>query len=65
MDRFSKPDSKAISFGQTKIEGLFYLDKTPVSVEIKDGKIVEVKRIEKLSDEKNPLYIARDYLTTR
>jgi N-acetylglucosamine-6-phosphate deacetylase len=47
-----------ISFGQTKIEGLLYLDKSPVSVEIKDGKIVEVKRIEKLSDGNNPLYIA-------
>jgi N-acetylglucosamine-6-phosphate deacetylase len=47
-----------VSFGQTKIEGLLYLDKTPVSVEIEDGKIVEVKRIEKLSDENNPLYIA-------
>jgi N-acetylglucosamine-6-phosphate deacetylase len=48
----------SISFGQTRIEGLLYLDKSPVSVEIMDGKIVEVKRIEKLSDESNALYIA-------
>lgn len=47
-----------ISYGQIKIEGLLYLDKTPVSVEIMDGKIVEVKRIPKLSDESRPLYIS-------
>ena len=47
-----------MSFSQTKIEGLLYLDKTPVSVEIKDGKIAEVKQIAQLSDGTNPLYIA-------
>jgi N-acetylglucosamine-6-phosphate deacetylase len=47
-----------ISFGQTKIEGLLYLDKTPVSVEIKDGKILSVQKMDKLSDESHPVYIA-------
>ena len=47
-----------VSFAQTKIEGLLYLDKKPVSVEIKDGKIVSVQQIDKLSDENHPVYIA-------
>jgi len=47
-----------VSFAQTKIEGLSYLDKKPVSVEIKDGKIVSVQQIDKLSDENHPVYIA-------
>jgi len=46
------------TFSQVKIEGLLYLDNSPVSVEIKDGTIISVKPIEKLSDEKHPLYIA-------
>lgn len=47
-----------ISNAQTRLEGLLYLDKKPVSVEIKDGKIVGVQPIEKLSDESHPVYIA-------
>lgn len=43
---------------QTRIEGLFYLDKKPVSVEVKDGRIISVEPIEKLSDESQTLYIA-------
>lgn len=43
---------------QTRIEGLFYLDKKPVSVEVKDGRIISVEPIEKLSDESQPVYIA-------
>jgi N-acetylglucosamine-6-phosphate deacetylase len=46
------------TFAQTRIEGLFYLDKKPVAVEIQDGKIVSVQRIDKLSDESRPVYIA-------
>ncbi|WP_423127789.1 N-acetylglucosamine-6-phosphate deacetylase [Gaoshiqia sp. Z1-71] len=46
------------SFGQIKIEGLHYLDHTPVSVEITDGKIADIRRIEKLSDGNQTLYIA-------
>ncbi|MCX6223628.1 MAG: hypothetical protein NTV01_02545 [Bacteroidia bacterium] len=45
-------------FAQTRIEGLLYLDKKPVSVEINDGKIVGVQQIDKLSDESHPVYIA-------
>jgi len=47
-----------IAFAQTKIEGLLYLNKKPVSVEIKDGKIVSVQQIAKLSNESHPVYIA-------
>ena len=42
------------SMAQTKVEGLLYLTKKPVSVEIMNGKIVRVNQIEKLSDEKHP-----------
>ncbi len=45
-------------FAQTRIEGLLYLDKKPVSVEIQDGKIVSVQQIDQLSDENHPVYIA-------
>ncbi len=47
-----------ILHAQTKIEGLYYLDKKPVSIEIKDGKIVSIQSIEKLSDESHPYFIA-------
>lgn len=43
---------------QTKVEGLLYLTQKPVSIELKDGKIVRVKQLKKLSDESHPLYIA-------
>ena len=46
------------SFAQTRIEGLLYTDSKPVSVEIKDGKIVSVQPIDKLSDDTHPCYIA-------
>ncbi len=47
-----------ISYSQTRIEGLWYMDKKPVSVAIKEGKIVSIERIGKLSDERHPVYIA-------
>jgi N-acetylglucosamine-6-phosphate deacetylase len=43
---------------QTIIEGLYYLDKKPVAIEIKDGKIVSVKNIEKLSDQGHQVFVA-------
>ena len=43
---------------QMKVEGLFYLDHSPVSVEIKDGKIAGITRIKELSDATNKMYIA-------
>lgn len=46
------------SFAQTRIEGLLYTDSKPVSIEIKDGKIVSIQPIDKLSDESHPLFIA-------
>lgn len=39
-------------------EGLFYLDHSPVRVEITDGKIINVVRIPELSDKNNRNYIA-------
>ena len=47
-----------ILYSQTRIEGLSYLDKKPVSVEINDGKIVSVQRIDKLTDRIHAVYIA-------
>lgn len=46
------------TFAQTRIEGLLYLNKKPVSVEIKGGKILSVQQINKLSDESHLVYIA-------
>jgi N-acetylglucosamine-6-phosphate deacetylase len=47
-----------ITVGQTRIEGLLYLDKTPVSIEIDKGKIISITKIEKLSDESRQVYVA-------
>ncbi len=43
---------------KTQIEGLLYLNKKPVSVEISNGKIVRIHQIDKLSDESRPVYLA-------
>lgn len=43
---------------KTQIEGLLYLNKKPVSVEISEGKIIRIQQIEKLTDENHPVYIA-------
>ena len=40
------------------VEGLFYLDHSPVRVEIWNGKISNIIRIEELTDRSNPLYIS-------
>ena len=45
------------SHAQQILEGLFYLDHTPVRVEIKDGKIATVTRIDKLSEQNKNIYI--------
>ena len=45
-------------FGQNHIEGLSYLTKKPISVEIKDGIIIHVRSIKKLTDQSHPLFIA-------
>ncbi len=47
-----------VANAQTIIEGLSYLDNKPISVEIRNGKILRVEQIVKLSDEGNPVYIA-------
>lgn len=46
------------SYAQSKIEGLLYLTKKPVSVEVKDGKIANIQPIERLANESQPVYIA-------
>lgn len=43
---------------QTSIEGLFYLDGKPVSVQIRDGRILSVDQVEKLSDDSHRIFIA-------
>jgi N-acetylglucosamine-6-phosphate deacetylase len=40
------------------VEGLSYLDESPVRVEFADGKISRVVKIKKLSDTSNPVYVA-------
>jgi N-acetylglucosamine-6-phosphate deacetylase len=50
--------SASTLFGQSHIEGISYLTKKPVSVEIKDGIIVQVRSIKKLTDQSHPYYIA-------
>lgn len=41
-----------------RVEGIDYLDYSPVAVEIANGKIVKVERLSKLSDENKPFFIA-------
>lgn len=41
-----------------RIEGINYLDYSPVAVEIANGKIVKVERLNKLSEENNHIFIA-------
>ena len=45
-------------FAQKIIEGLFYLDHSPVSIEITDGVITRINRIKELSGKDKPVYIA-------
>ncbi len=46
------------SIAQENIEGLFYLDEKPVSIIIKDGRISELNRIDKLTVGNEKIYIA-------
>jgi len=46
------------SYAQGSVEGLFYLDHTPVRVEYNDGKITKIVRIEKLSEENSRVFVA-------
>jgi len=41
-----------------RIEGIYYLDYTPIAIEMADGKIVSVERLNKLSKENEPIFIA-------
>jgi N-acetylglucosamine-6-phosphate deacetylase len=50
------------SFAQTTIEGLLYLDKSPVSVEIADGKISRIRHIKKLAEGVKEIYIAPGFI---
>lgn len=47
-----------VSHAQQTIEGLSYLDGKPISVEIINGKISNIKSIPKLTDENAKIYIA-------
>lgn len=39
------------------VEGIYYLDHSPVSIEFEDGFITKVERLNKLSDNKKPLFV--------
>ena len=41
-----------------RVEGIHYLDYSPVAIDIANGKIVRVERINKPSQENNPMFIA-------
>lgn len=47
-----------VARAQQKIEGLSYLNGQPISVEIENGKIVDIKKIEKISGGNDKFYIA-------
>lgn len=51
-----------VAFGQTKIEGIHYLTNEPVSIEIRDGQIVDIQPLEKLSDESHVVYVAPGFI---
>ena len=54
--------SASVAYGQGGsayyLEGLFYRDHSPVRVEIRNGKIANITRIENLTDRSNPVYIS-------
>lgn len=41
-----------------KVEGLFYVDQSPVSIEITDGKIIKITKIKELSGTNKNIYVA-------
>ncbi len=45
-------------FSQIRIDGLHYQTGKPVLVEVQNGKISKIQSVDKLSDEKNQVYIA-------
>ena len=47
---------------QEKIEGLLYLDHSPVSIEITDGKISEIKRLKNIPEDFPKVYIAPGFI---
>jgi N-acetylglucosamine-6-phosphate deacetylase len=46
------------ALAQNSVEGLFYMDHSPVRVEFRDGKITNIIRLEKLSESQRKIYIA-------
>lgn len=52
-----------LSSAEQTIEGIFYLDQSPISITVKDGMITRISRIEKLSDNsKSATYIAPGFI---
>ena len=41
-----------------RIEGILYVDNSPVAIEIEDGIITKIERLKKLSDNNEPYFIA-------
>jgi hypothetical protein len=46
----------------TRIEGLLYLDHSPVSIEIRDGKIFEITRLKEVPENFPQVYIAPGFI---
>ena len=53
--------AKKMETGQ-KVEGLSYIDQTPVSIEIADGKIKKISKMKALSGENKNIYIAPGFI---
>ena len=43
---------------ENRVEGLLYTDKSPVSIEIEDGKIKKINKLRELSEENKNIFIA-------
>src|SRR5665647_352589 len=52
------PSCSVINKNQNFVEGLSYLDQSPIRIEIADGKILRVVQIKKTSDSNNKMYVA-------
>jgi N-acetylglucosamine-6-phosphate deacetylase len=51
-------ESSAQKTEKNYVEGISYLDQSPVRIEIADGKISKVSKIKKLSDQASKIYVA-------
>lgn len=50
------------TYAQETIEGLFYYDNSPISIEIENGRIKQIKRLKEVSKDFPQLYIAPGFI---